>query len=220
MHICLFVFLSTSHSCLPNSDSLSLLTQSYILTCILVCLFLYIFLFLYFFFFAYLTAGCLALCFSSIQAWCQQQQVVGPATQRFCRAFIASVSVRVSRGCVQRTVFEWEWWFSIISCLCVCVCVFWAPRCTSVTLIHSYSSDNHAYYMHTCLSVYLYISSFFVCFLEYICVSEYRYHSHALKFFFIFCFRDRVSRDWVLRSCAWVKVLIFYHDLTYIWLCF
>jgi hypothetical protein len=47
----------------------------------------------------YLAAGCLTLCLSSIQAaFFGQQPVVGPATRRFGRAFIASVSVRVSRG--------------------------------------------------------------------------------------------------------------------------
>jgi hypothetical protein len=43
MHVCLFAFLSILDSWLPNSDSLSLLIQSYIPTCIRVFLFMYIF---------------------------------------------------------------------------------------------------------------------------------------------------------------------------------
>ena len=43
MHVCLFSFLSIPDSWLPNSDSLALLIQSYIPTCILVCLCMSIF---------------------------------------------------------------------------------------------------------------------------------------------------------------------------------
>jgi hypothetical protein len=43
MFVCLFVFLSIPDSLLPNSDSLSLLIQSYMPTCILVCVCMYIF---------------------------------------------------------------------------------------------------------------------------------------------------------------------------------
>ncbi len=43
MHVCLFAFLIIPDSWWPNSDSLSLLIQSYIPTCILVCLCMYIF---------------------------------------------------------------------------------------------------------------------------------------------------------------------------------
>jgi hypothetical protein len=48
MHVCLFAFLSIPDSWLSNSDSLSLLIQSYIPTCILVCVcvcYIYIYLF-------------------------------------------------------------------------------------------------------------------------------------------------------------------------------
>ena len=38
------------------------------------------------------------------EALFEQQPVVGPASRHFCRAFIASVSVRVSPGCVESTV--------------------------------------------------------------------------------------------------------------------
>jgi hypothetical protein len=43
MHVCLLACLGIRDSWLPNSDSLSLLIQSYIPTCILVCLCMYIF---------------------------------------------------------------------------------------------------------------------------------------------------------------------------------
>jgi hypothetical protein len=58
-------------------------------TCACMCV--YIFLFCpCFLFWVWLTAGCLTLCFSSIQvASFVQQPVVGPATRRFYRAFIA-----------------------------------------------------------------------------------------------------------------------------------
>ncbi len=47
----------------------------------------------------------LCLCFYSIQATrFEQQPVVGPATRCFRRAFIAWVSVCVSRGCLESTV--------------------------------------------------------------------------------------------------------------------
>jgi hypothetical protein len=43
MHVCLFAFMSKLYNWFPNSDSLSLLIQSYIPTCVLVCLCMYIF---------------------------------------------------------------------------------------------------------------------------------------------------------------------------------
>jgi hypothetical protein len=110
MHVGLLAFLSIPDSWLPNSESLLLLIQSYIPTCVLVCVYN---IYLIFFFGVYLAAGFLTLCFSSIQAALfEQQPVVGPSTRRFCRAFLTFVSVRVSCGC----------------CLCVCLCVF-VSRC-------------------------------------------------------------------------------------------
>jgi hypothetical protein len=65
-------------------------------TCV-VCIYLFFFLFV--FLRISFTAGCLTLYFSSIQAaFFEQQPVVGPVTRRFCRAFIAWVSVCVPRG--------------------------------------------------------------------------------------------------------------------------
>ncbi len=98
-----------------------------------VCVRIY-FLFFSLFSWVYLTDGCLTLCFSSIQeAWFVQEPVDGPATEHFCRAFITSVSVRVSRGWVLRccgwvTVFIFYHyltciWLCLLCCLCVCVCV-------------------------------------------------------------------------------------------------
>ncbi len=43
MDVCLLAFLSIPDSWLPNSDSLSLLMQSYMTTCILVCVCMYIY---------------------------------------------------------------------------------------------------------------------------------------------------------------------------------
>ncbi len=140
--IFVFAFLSIPDSLLPNSDSLSLLIQSYIPTCIRVCLCTYIF--VLFFPPVYLTAGCLTLCFSSNQAaYFVQQPVVGPASRRFCRAFIAWVSVCVSCGWVLRyciwvkvlifyNSLPWIWLcFECCLCLCVCVCLCHGDRvCT------------------------------------------------------------------------------------------
>ncbi len=103
MHVCLLSFLSILTA---GCHSLSLLLQSYIPTCILfsVGVRMYIFGFVFaLFFWVYLTAGCLFLCFSSIQVSCfWKQPVVGPATGHVCRAFIAWVCVCVSRGWVLR----------------------------------------------------------------------------------------------------------------------
>jgi hypothetical protein len=43
MYVCLFAFLNIPDSWLANSDSLSLLIQAYIPTCILVCVCMHIF---------------------------------------------------------------------------------------------------------------------------------------------------------------------------------
>jgi hypothetical protein len=69
-----------------------------------------------------LTTFCLTLCFSSIQ-WTsfRQKPVVGPVTRRFCRAFITSVSVRVSRDCLQSTVLEWKCWMCVSVCTYECI---------------------------------------------------------------------------------------------------
>ena len=88
-----------------DADSLSLLRQSYIQTCILVCKCLCVCIFVVCLLsWVYKIAVCLTLSFSSIQVTLfGQQSVVGPA-RHFYRAFIASVSVRVSRGCLQSTL--------------------------------------------------------------------------------------------------------------------
>jgi hypothetical protein len=89
-------------------------------TCVCMCK--YTCFFLCVFFWLYLTAGCLTLWFSSIQvSFVAQQPVVGPATRRFCRAFIASVSVCVSRGCVQSAVVEWKCWMCVRVCTYECI---------------------------------------------------------------------------------------------------
>ena len=64
------------------------------------CVSVYVYFCSFLFCFAeYLTAGCLTLCFSSIQAArFEQQPVDGPAAGHFFRAFVASVSLRVCRG--------------------------------------------------------------------------------------------------------------------------
>ncbi len=78
-------------------------TRKHAYTC--VYLYVYICCFVSLLLLGYLIAGCLTLCLSSMQvAFFGQQHVVGPATGHFYRAFFASVSVRVSRGCLQSTV--------------------------------------------------------------------------------------------------------------------
>jgi hypothetical protein len=87
-----------------------------------VCIWMYLF-FFSLFFWVYLTACGLTLCFSSMQAALfGQQHVVGPATGHFCRAFIASVSVCVSRGWVLR----YRAWVKVLifyHCL-ACICLY------------------------------------------------------------------------------------------------
>ncbi len=84
-----------------------------------VYVYIYVFVSLSVLFWFYLTAVYLTLCFSSIQVdWNEQQPVVGPATRRFCRAFIAAVSVRVSRGSLQSAALQWKCW------MCVSVCTY------------------------------------------------------------------------------------------------
>jgi hypothetical protein len=103
-------------------------------------MYVYMFVICLFAFLEYLTAGSLTLCLSSIQGSCfVQQPVVDPGTRRFCRAFIASVSVRVCRGWVLRccawvqVLMYYQYLTSICRCfsvlvLLVCVCVF-VSRC-------------------------------------------------------------------------------------------
>jgi hypothetical protein len=60
VHFCLYAFLSVPDSWLPDSDSLSLLIQSFIPTSVLVCLCMYLFV-LFLFWWVYPTSGCLTL---------------------------------------------------------------------------------------------------------------------------------------------------------------
>ncbi len=81
---CLFVFLSIPDILLSNSDSLSLLIQSYTSTCILVCLCMCIFVLFLFALLSTPYSWLLTLYFSSIQvSWIVQQPVVGPVTGHF-----------------------------------------------------------------------------------------------------------------------------------------
>ena len=99
----------------------------------------------YIFFWAYLTAGGLTLCFSSIQASSfARQPVVGPATRRFRRAFIACVSVRVSRGWVLR----YCGWVKVLMsypylpCICMCfLCCLCVSVCFCVTVCRCAPAD-------------------------------------------------------------------------------
>ena len=105
IHVCLFVcfcwvYLTAGCLTLIRSRSSYNHTCQHAFLCVWACIYVFFFCL---FFWVYLIAGWLTLCFSSIQgAWFEQQHVVGPATGHFCRAFIASVSVRVSRGWVLR----------------------------------------------------------------------------------------------------------------------
>jgi hypothetical protein len=99
MHVCLFAFLGIRDSWLPNSDSLSLLIQSYIPTCILlyVCMYICSLFFLFcLFVWVYLPPGCLTLCFSSSKlAFCVQRAAAVRSDQ--CPA--AEHNVRLRRTC-------------------------------------------------------------------------------------------------------------------------
>ena len=188
-YACLFAwFLEIPDSWLSNSDSLSLLIQSCIPTCntcvrvyVYICSFVFPWVLGYSW--LYLTAGGLILYFSSIQvSLSEQQPVVDPANRRFCRAFIAWVSVRVFRG----RVLRYRTWvqvlilchFSTCICLCfkcfLCECVFWchgvhrqtnrhSPRKHTHTHTHKYAFFflvyQHEYY--TCVRVYEYICCFY-----------------------------------------------------------
>ncbi len=92
--------------------------HAYLCVCVCICLF-----FFCLFCCVYLASGSLTLCFSSIQDACfEQQPVVGPTIRRFCRAFIASVSVCVSRGWVLR----YRAWVKVLifyHCL-ACICLY------------------------------------------------------------------------------------------------
>ncbi len=120
--------------------------HTYIRAYMCMCVFTYAFV-VCLLFWVYLTAVCLTLCFSSIQvSLFEKQQVVIPVKRHFCRTFIASVSVRVSRDCLQSTVLESE------SVECVCVCVYVWVYLTGVwpnikCLLHMDSTS--ALYMQT-----------------------------------------------------------------------
>ncbi len=140
-----------------DADSLSLLIQSYIQTCILVCVCVCIYVFIFFgvFFWWHLTAGCLTLWSSSIQvASFVQQPVVGPATRLFSRAFIASVSVCVSRGCLQSAVLEWKCWMCVSECVYVWVYMtaVW-PNIKCLLHMDSTSGMHTPVHVHACMLI-------------------------------------------------------------------
>ncbi len=94
----------------------------------------------------YLTAVCLSLCFSSIQAaWFVQQPVVGPVSRHFCRAFIASVSACVSRGCFQSTVLEWNCWMCVRVCTYECI---WQLFDLTSNVCCTWIAPQHCTYKH------------------------------------------------------------------------
>ncbi len=103
MFVCLlfWVYLTAGGLTLIRSRSSYNHTYQHAYLCVCACIFLFFFCL---FWWVYPAAGCLTLCFSSIQdAGFVQQPVVGPTTGHFFWAFIASVSVRVSRGWVPDT---------------------------------------------------------------------------------------------------------------------
>jgi hypothetical protein len=192
MHVCLFSCLGIRDSWLPNSDSLSLLMQSYIPTCIPVCVYVYMYIYIYILLFSwvYLTAGALTLCFSSVQvALFEQQPVVGPASRHFRRAFIASVSVRVSRGWVLRYCA----WVKVLilhrylACICLffycclCVCIFFSQqKCvythtdTQVCMFVFFFSDIRDSWLPNSDSLSLLIQSYMpTCLLVCVCIYIY-----------------------------------------------
>ncbi len=106
------------------------------------------------FFWVYTRAVYLTLCFSSIQeSWFVQQPVVGPATRRFCRAFITSVSVCVSCGCLQSAVLEWKCW------MCESVCTYegiWQLFDLTSNAFCTRIGPQDCIYKHECTPTYMY----------------------------------------------------------------
>jgi hypothetical protein len=96
-----------------------------------VCMYVYYYIYIlynvyiYIYLFAFLSiprAGCLTFCFSSIQGTSfVREPVVGPANRHFRRTFIASVSVCVSRGCLQGILLEWKCWMCESVCTYECI---------------------------------------------------------------------------------------------------
>jgi hypothetical protein len=156
--------------------------------------------FLFLFDFLSIPYSCwLTLCFSSIQgSFFEQKPVVSPASRRFCRAFIAWVSVLVSRGWVLRycgwvkVLIFFHYLTCIRTCILVCLCTY-----TFLTLCFSSVQG-----------------SWFRVQQQHVGTGT-RHFCRA----FIASVSVRVSRGWVLRYCGWVKVLIFFHYLTCIRTC-
>jgi hypothetical protein len=129
MLVCLLVWVYLTFVCLTLIRSRFSYNHTYQHAYLCVCVFIYM-LFFCLFVWVYLTAGCLLLCFSSVQvALFEQQPVVGPAIGHFRRAFIASVSVRVSRGwglryfCLSASVdLLLDIYLPVFFVLLVCVC--------------------------------------------------------------------------------------------------
>jgi hypothetical protein len=135
------------HSC---SSRQSYIVHAFLRVYACICL-----LFVCLLFWVYLTAGGLTLCFSSIQGdWFEQQPVVGPATGHFCRAFLASVSVGVSRCCLQSTGFEWKCWMWVCVCSFECIwqlfaltsnaCWAWRVPQDGMCKHHTRTTDRHS----------------------------------------------------------------------------
>ena len=141
MHVCLLFWVYLTAACLTLIQSRSSFNHTYQHTCLCVCVCVCNRFYFRLFFWEYLTAGCLTLCcltlFSSIQvALYVQQPAVGPATRHFCRAFIASVSVRVSCGWVLRycvwvkVLIFYHYLTCIFLCFSCCLCVYvFVSRC-------------------------------------------------------------------------------------------
>jgi hypothetical protein len=102
--------------------------------CIDICFFLCVHLI-----WDYMTAICLSPCFSCTQlSLFAGQPVDNAATHHIFRAFIAYVSVHVSRGCLQSTVLAWKCWM----CVCMYECIWQLFDQINSPPPHAYSTSS------------------------------------------------------------------------------
>jgi hypothetical protein len=179
-------------SWLAASDSLSLLVQTYIPTCLLVCVCMYMFVLSLF---AFLSIPLVYLCVCVyVHTWVR--------VSVFVFSFFVCCSEETPCSWLPHSLFLLD--LGDFSCPTTCClfffCLFfWAVNPTAGCLTPCFSSIQEPWFVQQPVL------------------------GPATRRFcrtFIACGRVRVSRGWVLRYSAWVKVLIFYHHLTCIWLCF
>jgi hypothetical protein len=154
MFVCFLVWVYVTAGCLTLIRSRSSYNHN-TPTCILVRLCMYIFVLVLIVFLSIPSTWLptsLFLLDTIQEALCEQQPVVGPATGHFRRAFIASVSVRVSRGWVLRYCA----WVKVLifhhylACICLCfsccLCVYLFPPRKNA-FIHTHTSMQVCFFL-------------------------------------------------------------------------